>query len=208
MIFDNTLTEQQIVENFIKEGGEGKGFIFKSYYDEENNKIILSNLYYDENNIMHEENIRQDKLGIIKDKHNKKKPYRYVMVTGAAMADHPGRLKVSDCGVKIKPNNKNQYISIYRQNKNTISYEGNYRNINMTCDELNQYKNLFERNENLIQFIRYSSGMYDARIDNAIIEDEMLRSQGYIVIRDRNTGSRSVYDSNNNLLYTTNIMEG
>ena len=36
MIFDNTLTEQQIVENFIKEGGEGKGFIFKSYYDEEN----------------------------------------------------------------------------------------------------------------------------------------------------------------------------
>ena len=74
--------------------------------------------------------------------------------------------------------------------------------------ELNQYKNLFERNENLIQFIRYSSGMYDARIDNAIIEDEMLRSQGYIVARDRNTGNRSVYDSNNNLLYTTNIMEG
>ena len=49
MIFDNTLTEQQMVENFIKEGGEGKGFIFKSYYDEENNKIILSNLYYDKN---------------------------------------------------------------------------------------------------------------------------------------------------------------
>lgn len=64
MIFDNTLTEQQIVENFIKEGGEGKGFIFKSYYDEENNKIILSNLYYDENNIMHEENIDQRNLGI------------------------------------------------------------------------------------------------------------------------------------------------
>ena len=36
MVFTNVLTEQEVVESLIKESGVESGFIFKSYYDEEN----------------------------------------------------------------------------------------------------------------------------------------------------------------------------
>ena len=148
MIFDNTLTEQQIVENFIKEGGEGKGFIFKSYYDEENNKIILSNLYYDENNIIHEENIDQRNLGIPLWK--KKSMPRYIMITGSDESSHGGRMKVSLNGEHINNKNKINYISIYRKNNNSITYEGDFKNIKITIKEYELYEKLFLRNEDLL----------------------------------------------------------
>lgn len=203
MIFDNTLTEQQMVENFIKEGGEGKGFIFKSYYDEENNKIILSNLYYDENNIMHEENIDQRNLGIPLWK--KKSMPRYIMITGSDESSHGGRMKVSLNGEYINKKNKINYISIYRKNNNSITYEGDFKNIKITIKEYELYEKLFLRNEDLIWSIYFNRGMFGKYPDKAFINDEDRRRKGMIVIRDRYTGNAKIYDKNNNLIRVENI---
>lgn len=202
MIFDNTLTEQQIVENFIKEGGEGKGFIFKSYYDEENNKIILSNLYYDENNIMHEANISQKQLGMPK---VKKQNPRYIMITGGSTSGHAGRMKVSAPGVTIDRGNKSKYISIYRKDKDTITYKSQnpgmgYKDIGMSNAEYKQYEDLFKRNENLIQFAR-SHPEYEQYIDAAMIHDENMRNKGYIVNRDKISGNAIVLSGNDCISY-------
>lgn len=82
MIFRNELTENEKVKMFIESAIEDDNscFIFKSYYDEEANELILNNLYYNENGIIHEENISQKDLGI-KMRKNQNKP-RYVMITG------------------------------------------------------------------------------------------------------------------------------
>lgn len=127
------------------------------------------------------------------------------MITAANKSDHSGRMKVSLYNTRITPNNKNQYISIYRKDQNTISYDGSLKSIDMTTNEFKQYAQLFIRNENLIQFIRYTNGKYDSYADKAFIDDENLRRQGYNVIRDRFTGSADVYDQNNKLVYIKNI---
>lgn len=198
MIFENYLTEQDIMENFIKGTGEERGFIFKAYYNE---GLILNNLRRGNDNIINEDNIDQDLLSIPK---IKRQDSRFVMITGASTASHPGRMKVSAPGERIRRNNKNNYISIYRKDKTTINCEGKLSDINMNNKEYKLYINLFLRNEDLIQFARYDNGMYSQFIDAAFINDEKLRRDGYIVKRDRNTGAVAVY-YNNKLLYTKNI---
>ena len=192
MIFNNELplTEQQIIEVLKRDAEVNSGFIFRVDYD--NDQLILS-----------EANISQVDLGI--PKYNKKKQPRYIMITAANKSDHSGRMKVSLYNTRITPNNKNQYISIYRKDQNTISYDGSLKSIDMTTNEFKQYVQLFIRNENLIQFIRYTNGKYDSYADKAFIDDENLRRQGYNVIRDRFTGSADVYDQNNKLVYIKNI---
>lgn len=108
MVFTNVLTEQEVVESLIKESGVESGFIFKSYYDEENDNIILNNLYYDENHILREGNVSQDDLGIPRYK-NANNP-RYVMITGSDESSHGGRMKVSSIGTRINKYNK-KYIA-------------------------------------------------------------------------------------------------
>ena len=76
----------------------------------------------------------------------------------------------------------------------------------MDSKELNEYINLFSRNEDLIQFIRYSNSKYDHLADAAFINDEALRNAGYVVTRDRKNGNRYIYDENGNLLCKENIM--
>jgi hypothetical protein len=192
MIFNNELplTEQEIIEVLKRDAEVNSGFIFRVDYD--NDQLILS-----------EANISQVDLGI--QKYNKKKQPRYIMITAANKSDHSGRMKVSLYNTRITPNNKNQYISIYRKDQNTISYDGSLKSIDMTTNEFKQYAQLFIRNENLIQFIRYTNGKYDSYADKAFIDDENLRRQGYNVIRDRFTGSADVYDQNNKLVYIKNI---
>lgn len=191
MIFDILpLTEQEIINIITRESEDNHGFIFRIDYDN-NDKLILS-----------EANIVQSDIAI--PKYNIKKQPRYIMITAANKSDHSGRMKVSLYGKKIKPNNKNEYISIYRKDENTIDYVGSLKNIDMTINEYDEYVKLFLRNENLIQFIRYTNGQYDVYADKAFIDDELLRRQGYIVIRDRFTGDVNVY-THNNLLYTKNI---
>lgn len=192
MIFNNELplTEQEIIEVLKRDAEVNSGFIFRVDYD--NDQLILS-----------EANISQVDLGI--QKYNKKKQPRYIMITAANKSDHSGRMKVSLYNTRITPNNKNQYISIYRKDQNTISYDGSLKSIDMTTNEFKQYVQLFIRNENLIQFIRYTNGKYDTYADKAFIDDENLRRQGYNVIRDRFTGIADVYDQNNKLVYIKNI---
>ena len=197
MIFENYLTEQEKIENFIKEAGEEKGFIFKVYYDEENKKVVLNNLYRDNNNIIHEANIDQKKLHM--KKYNKRAESRYIMITGSSNAKHPGRMKVSKPGIKINSNNHINYISIYRKDKDTICCDGSIKNIDMSKDEYNNYVNLFIRNENIIQLARSNNGKYDKYLDNAFINDEKYRANGYIVDRDI-SGNVKIYDKNGNII--------
>ena len=203
MIFRNELTENEKVKMFIESAIEDDNscFIFKSYYDEEANELILNNLYYNENGIIHEENISQKDLGI-KMRKNQNKP-RYVMITGKT--NHGGRMKVSMNGIRINQNNKSDYISIY-DNGNEIDISGNINNIHMDKKEYKLYEDLYRRNEDLIQFCN-NHHEYDAVIDKAFIMDEKLRRDGYIVIRNRKDGSFEVYDNNNNLIRSGGIKE-
>ena len=198
MVFTNVLTEQEVVESLIKESGVESGFIFKSYYDEENDNIILNNLYYDEDHILREGNVSQDDLGIPRYK-NANNP-RYVMITGSDESSHGGRMKVSSIGTRINKYNKKDYISIYRSNRNTISYIGDLKAIKMSTKEYNMYVELFLRNEDLIWSIYNNHGKFGSSIDIAFINDEARRRQGLIVIRDRITGDAKIFDSNNNLI--------
>lgn len=63
----------------------------------------------------------------------------------------------------------------------------------MSHSELLEYEDLFQRNEALIQYVRFSNGKYNDYIDNAFVNDENLRKCGYNVIRDRNTGNAMIY---------------
>lgn len=109
MIFNNILTEQEIL-NIIMEDNVGESvFIFRSIYDENTNDITLSNFEFDDNGVLLEANINQVQLGI--ERLNYKKDPRYIMITGSS--SHSGRMKVSLHGKRITNNNKDQYISIY-----------------------------------------------------------------------------------------------
>lgn len=155
MIFNYKVTEEKeltenekvkaFIESVVEHDGDNTGFIFKSYYNEETNEIILNDLYCDENNIIYEANISQKDLYIKKSKNNSNP--RYIMITGSDESSHGGRMKVSINGKHINPNNKNQYISIYRKDDNTISYIGNLSDIKMNKKEYKIYEDLFLRNE-------------------------------------------------------------
>ena len=73
---------------------------------------------------MHEANIDQRNLGIPLWK--KKSMPRYIMITGSDESSHGGRMKVSLNGEHINNKNKINYISIYRKNNNSITYEGDF----------------------------------------------------------------------------------
>lgn len=189
MIFNNYLTEKEIVEKMIKESNYDYGFIFRIDYVE------------DENGCIQEGNINSDLVGAP----NKKGNSRYIMITSAGSAKHPGRMKVSKPGSQIsRSTSYNDYIEIYRKNATTITYDGNIKNINMKNKELDFYINLFIENENLIQFIRFNNGQYDDYIDSAFVRDIQARMSGLIVNRDRN-GNAEIYNINGAFLYRENI---
>lgn len=96
------------------------------------------------------------------------------------------------------------YISIYRKNKDLIEFNGDLNKIKMNSKEYDYYKNLFIRNENLIQLVKQGNGKYDRYVDDALISDEKRRLSGLTVTRD-NDGNASIYDKDGNLLYKENI---
>lgn len=167
------------------------GFMFESYYDD---KLLL----------MIEANINQIYLGIP----NGKKQPRNIMITGTENVSHSGRMKISLYGKPITRNNHNEYIEIYRKNKNTITYIGNLKDINMSNKEYKLYEDLFIRNENLIQFVSNSKGEYKEYIDSAFIHDEKLRREGYIVERDPKNGNVYIYLPNGDLVKVKSITGG
>lgn len=114
-------------------------------------------------------------------------------------------MKVSKHGEALsRATNHNNYISIFRKDKDTIEYNGNLKNIDMISSEYEFYKNLFIRNENIIQLIKNGKGKYDEYVDQAFISDEQRRIFGLVVHRDQD-GNAKIYDNNGNLLYEENI---
>lgn len=99
--------------------------------------------------------------------------------------------------------NAKHSIMIYL-NCNDAVYKGSLLKIHMLKKEYKQYVDFFKRNYNLIYFIRFTNGMYNDYFYELLLRDESLRSENYIVKRNKYTGVASIYDSNNNLLYTNN----
>lgn len=135
---------------------------------------------------------------------NKQLP-RYILITGSGASKHNGRMKVTKRGGQIsRSTSYDDYIEIYRKDKNSISYDGDLNKIDMTYKEYEFYVDLFIRNESLIQLVRYGNGRYDDYIDAAFISDEQRRLEGLTVNRDMN-GNATIYRGDK-LLYKENIM--
>lgn len=98
----------------------------------------------------------------------------------------------------------NDYISIFRKDKNTIDYNGSLKNIDMSSSEYEFYKNLFIRNENIINLIKNGKGKYDQYADKIFISDEQRRISGLTVNRGPD-GDAEIYDNKGKLLYMENI---
>jgi len=149
-----------------------------------------------------EANISVDQIGAPK---NKNKKPRNILITGSGDSSHQGRMKVSKYGKNItRKSSHDDYISIYRKDKNTISYDGNLKNIDMKPSEYEYYKELFIRNENIIQLVKDEKGKYDEYVDDVLIQDEQNRLNGFTVIRDKD-GNASIYNKDGKLDHKENI---
>ena len=183
MIFTKDLTLRDVVNIIHEQVGEDYRFIYRTEC-------------YDDHVVLNEANIDQDELGIC----YKQKASRFVMITGSSNSKHHGRMKVSARGIPINRTNKDKYISIYRKNKNTITFEGSLRNIKMSSYEYEMYIDLFLRNEELIQYAN-TNPENEKYIDAAFIRDENLRHLGAVVKRSRDTGDAVIYYQDGTIKY-------
>lgn len=176
-------------------------------FDDLENELLFEQLCQEETeNVIFESNINVTKIGA---PGSKNKSHRNIMITGSGSSSHQGRMKVSKPGVSInRATSHNDYISIFRKDKNTIAFDGDLKDIKMNTSEYQYYENLFIRNENIIQLVKTGKGKYDNYVDDALIRDEQLRMQHKIVERDVD-GNASIYkiDKEGNwvLLYKENI---
>ena len=183
MIFTKELTLREVVNIIHEQVGEEYRFIYRTEC-------------YDDHVVLNEANIDQDELGIC----YKQKASRFVMITGSSNSKHHGRMKVSARGIPINRTNKDKYISIYRKNKNTITFEGSLRNIKMSSYEYEMYIDLFLRNEELIQYTN-THPENEKYIDAAFIRDENLRHLGAVVKRSRDTWDAVIYYQDGTIKY-------
>ena len=183
MIFTKDLTLRDVVNIIHEQVGEDYRFIYRTEC-------------YDDHVVLNEANIDQDELGIC----YKQKASRFVMITGSSNSKHHGRMKVSARGIPINRTNKDKYISIYRKNKNIITFEGSLRNIKMSSYEYEMYIDLFLRNEELIQYAN-THPENEKYIDAAFIRDENLRHLGAVVKRSRDTGDAVIYYQDGTIKY-------
>ena len=183
MIFTKDLTLRDVVNIIHEQVGEDYRFIYRTEC-------------YDDHVVLNEANIDQDELGIC----YKQKASRFVMITGSSNSKHHGIMKVSARGIPINRTNKDKYISIYRKNKNTITFEGSLRNIKMSSYEYEMYIDLFLRNEELIQYAN-THPENEKYIDAAFIRDENLRHLGAVVKRSRDTGDAVIYYQDRTIKY-------
>ena len=183
MILTKELTLRDVVNIIHEQVGEEYRFIYRTEC-------------YDDHVVLNEANIDQDELGIC----YKQKASRFVMITGSSNSKHHGRMKVSARGIPINRTNKDKYISIYRKNKNIITFEGSLRNIKMSSYEYEMYIDLFLRNEELIQYAN-THPENEKYIDAAFIRDENLRHLGAVVKRSRDTGDAVIYYQDGTIKY-------
>ena len=137
MIFNNYLTEEEIVRKLIKESDMNKGFILSAHYDEETDSLIIRELSY----------ITEDAPSMhAKDLHlaKNRNDDRHIIVGEAEKGGHWGRIKVSGKGNKYDKN-----ITI-RFDNGELEIIGNPKKIDMDKKELSKYVDFANRNINLI----------------------------------------------------------
>ena len=150
---------------------------------------INLNIDLNETEIIEEANISSKE---IKAPGKKKESPRNILISGADKSSHEERMKVSKRGVSISQSTSHKnYISIYRKNKNTITFDGDLDNIDMSSSEYKFYEDLFIRNENIIKIARYND-QYKRYADIAFVKDEKYRSEGKAVVRDID-GNATIY---------------
>ena len=185
MVF-NLINQELKIYNILKETcGFEHGFILR--------------MKYDEDGILNESNIPETDFT---NKFVKGKDNRYIVIGYATK--HGGRIKVSARRATINANNKSDYVSIYVANEKNkdVRIEGNPKNIKLKGDELEYYKNLCLRHNNLIQCAT-DPNMLDYA-EKAFIEDEQRYVNKINYKRDRN-GNLTIYDKEDKVTAKYNI---
>lgn len=164
-------------------------------------ELLFEQLCLEDEEIIEEANINSSDIGAPSKQGN----VRYIMITNSGKSSHQGRMKVSKPGVRISnKSSHNDYISIYRKNKNSIEFDGDLKKIDMKSKEYKFYEDLFIRNEKLIQLVKTSNGKYDNYVDDALVSDEKRRLLGCTINRDDN-GNADIYDEHGKFSHRENI---
>lgn len=181
---DNDITLSKFIETATNEGD--KYLLFIGSYDEEAGTIFLT----DENIILESgsKNIHIKQIGV------KTKKDRGVLIAYSGEASHGGRMKISKIGKNANRDGEN--IEIHFNGKDIVLGDGcNIRKIGMDTKELNIYKDLYDRNKELINLANKKYNNIDA-INDALKNDEILRNKKHkIVVRDKD-GNATIYDEN------------
>lgn len=189
---EDILTESEIIE-LLTDNEYGKIFIYKCDYNINKHYAYIC-----------EVNLPSYRVGM--SKKDSPNSTRYITIT-ASSGSHSGRMKISKIGTKIARNSSNNYISLM-YDKGEVKLDKNNKlspsDIGMDKKEYDSYCDLFERNNDLIQFalIKSADGKYDTEIDFALMDDERVRSDGGIAIRNKDNGSvKYIYSPKNNIVY-------
>jgi hypothetical protein len=176
MIFNNTKTEKEVIEECIKNSGIEYGFILEVRINSDN--IVIQEAGFPASTIGMPE---------------KRTGSRFILIGRSNEASHGGRMKVSKPGLEIYRGKSDQYISIYVKNekKHEVGYSGSLKAIGMSNKEFELYADLCFRNNNLIQLAKNAD--LEDFINKAFIEDENRRKQGILFTRERN-GDLIYYD--------------
>lgn len=180
MIFNNYLTEQQIVEKLIENSEMEGGIILSSYYDEITDSLIIDEISYIKENAP-DISVKKVYLG---DKNNK----RHILIGGTDKVSHDGRMKISLKGPTSKPGN--QTITLKFDKNDNIDIIGNLNDINMSTKEFKKYEEFAKRNKNLIKLAKTKDLQY---INNAVIKDAELYHDGVDYERTKE-GNLIIYD--------------
>lgn len=164
MIFNNYLTEQQIVENLIKESEFENGIILKAYYNEETDSLFVDELPY----LLTEDaaGIQAKKLYISNDKNDNS----HILFGGSSNGGHGPRIKVSKSSTG---NDKGSFSLKYDNNK--LEVVGDYKKAGFKKKEFEKIVDYAKRNKNLI-VLSQKSDLGD--IHNAAIKDAKLYHDG------------------------------
>ena len=150
MVFNlSERNEKEILEMVITESGFDYGFVLCSTYDE---SLDVGNIYNIEcinSAVVLETNaFSADEISAPKKKSNKA---RYILIGKSKDASHPGRMKITKRGKSITSDHNNCIsISVANENNGTFNIDGNPDNIDMNNKELNYYKELCLRHNNLL----------------------------------------------------------
>ena len=174
------LNDEDFIESLTNGSELNYNFTFRAELDKTTNRLILSNTEKSTN----------------LDNTNQSKKSRLVEIKEFIGIN-------TYVSMNVYSYNAKHSIMIYL-NCNDAVYKGSLLKIHMLKKEYKQYVDFFVRNYNLIYFIRFTNGMYNDYFYELLLRDESLRSENYIVKRNKYTGVASIYDSNNNLLYTNN----